>query len=252
MRRNGFLCSLIAGVLVISCSGPGGIYVSPEGNDSGRGTRRSSHDARQKAYHLREMFGRFVPGVDTPLFGEITRTTADIINMCGFDGIYFDLIDASDILGGAENAWYYGTHFVFEVARNLKQPVGMEMSTIFHHWWHFRSCWQAWDRPVRDYKRFIDIHTAAIKTNEYDHGLWNGHLPLIKKYAAAEGGGLLLPLHLGWWGNQTWNPPQVEPIFPDDIEYLCCRMIAASIVNPGIKSRAQVILITAGEPLKME
>jgi hypothetical protein len=35
----------------------------------------------------------------------------------------------------------------------------------------------------------------------------------------------MLPLHLGWWGNQTWNPPQVEPTFPDDIEYLCCKLI---------------------------
>lgn len=189
------------------------------------GTQRSSHETQQKAFHLREMFGRFVPGVDTPLFGEIASKTADIVNECGFDGIYFDAIDGSDILGGADNAWYYGTRFIFEVVKNLKQPVGMEMSTMFHHWWHYRSRWQAWDRPVRGYKRFIDIHTAAIKTSTYDHGLWNGHLPLIRKYAAAESGSLLLPLHLGWWGNQTWNPPQVEPVFPDDIEYLCCKMI---------------------------
>ncbi len=56
-------------------------------------------------------------------------------------------------------------------------------------------------------------------------GLWRGHTPLINKYAAIENGGLLFPLHLGWWGNQTWNPPQVEPTFTDDIEYLCCKMI---------------------------
>lgn len=189
------------------------------------GTKKSSHAVREKAFHLREMFGRFVPGVETPLFDEIARNTAEIVNRCGFDGIYFDAIDGSDILGGTENAWYYGTRFIFEVVKNLERPVGMEMSTMFHHWWHYRSRWQAWDRPVRGYKRFIDIHTAAIKTNEYDHGLWNGHRQLIEKYASAEGGGLLLPLHLGWWGNQTWNPPQVEPTFPDDIEYLCCKMI---------------------------
>ncbi len=189
------------------------------------GTKKSSHAVREKAFHLREMFGRFVPGVETPLFDEIARRTAEIVNECGFDGIYFDAIDGSDILGGTENAWYYGTRFIFEVVKNLERPVGMEMSTMFHHWWHYRSRWQAWDRPVRGYKRFIDIHTAAIKTNEYDHGLWNGHRQLIEKYASAEGGGLLLPLHLGWWGNQTWNPPQVEPTFPDDIEYLCCKMI---------------------------
>ncbi len=200
------------------------------------GTKDSGHNAGDKAYHLREMFGRFVPGAETELFREIARRTAEIINESGFDGIYFDAIDGSDILAGEENFWYYGTKFIFEVAKQLKHPVGMEMSSMSHHWWHYRSRWQAWDRPVRGYKRFEDIHSAAIKSgrlflppeiksNEYEHGLWRGHTPLINKYAALENGGLLLPLHLGWWGNQTWNPPQVEPTFTDDIEYLCCKMI---------------------------
>ena len=182
------------------------------------------------------MFGRFVPGAETELFKEIARRTAEIINESGFDGIYFDAIDGSDILAGEEYFWYYGTKFIFEVAKQLEHPVGMEMSSMSHHWWHYRSRWQAWDRPVRGYKRFEDIHSAAIKSgrlflppkiksNEYEHGLWRGHTPLIDKYAPIENGGLLLPLHFGWWGNQTWNPPQVEPTFTDDIEYLCCKMI---------------------------
>ena len=200
------------------------------------GTKELSHGVNDKVFHLREMFGRFVPGPETALFNEIARHTAEIISECGFDGVYFDAIDGSDILAGEENFWYYGTKFIFEVAKQLKHPVGMEMSSMAHHWWHYRSRWQAWDRPVRGYKRFEDIHAAAIKSgrlflppkiksNENEHGLWRGHTPLINKYAAIENGGLLLPLHLGWWGNQTWNPPQVEPTFPDDIEYLCCKMI---------------------------
>ncbi len=199
-------------------------------------TTISAHAERDSAFHLREMFGRFVPGPETKLFQEIAAHTAAIVSDCGFDGIYFDAIDGSDILGGEEYFWYYGTKFIFEVAKNLKKPVGMEMSSMAHHWWHYRSRWQAWDRPLRGYKRFIDIHSAAIKTgrlfypqsiksNENEHGLWRGHYPLISKYASAENGGLLLPLHFGWWGNQTWNPPQVEPTFMDDIEYLCCRML---------------------------
>lgn len=189
------------------------------------GTKKSSHTVQDTVYHLREMFGRFVPGPETPLFLEIAHHTAEIVNKCGFNGLYFDAIDGSDILAGEDNAWYYGTRFIFEVVKNLDHPVSMEMSSMYHHWWHFRSRWQAWDRPVRGYKRFIDIHAAAIKTEEHEHGLWRGYTPLINQYAPAENGGLLLPLHLGWWGNQTWNPPQVEPTFPDDIEYLCCKMI---------------------------
>jgi hypothetical protein len=147
------------------------------------------------------------------------------VEQANFDGIYFDAIDGSDILAGPENFWYYGGKFVFEVAKNLKRPVGMEMSSMIHHWWHYRSRWQAWDRPTRGYKRFIDIHSSSIKSDEYEHGLWRGNVAQINKIAPAENGGLLLPLQLGWWAHQTWNPPQVEPTFSDDIEYLGSKMI---------------------------
>ncbi len=189
------------------------------------GTKASAHTVNEKAYHLREMFGRFAPGVETPLFSEIAKRTAEIVDQADFDGIYFDAIDGSDILAGPENFWYYGGKFVFEVAKNLKRPVGMEMSSMIHHWWHYRSRWQAWDRPTRGYKRFIDIHSSSIKSDEYEHGLWRGNVSQINKIAPAESGGLLLPLQLGWWAHQTWNPPQVEPTFSDDIEYLGSKMI---------------------------
>lgn len=189
------------------------------------GTQASAHKADEKAFHLREMFGRFVPGAETKLFTEIAKHTARIVEEADFDGIYFDAIDGSDILEGTENFWYYGGKFVFEVAKHLKKPVGMEMSSMIHHWWHYRSRWQAWDRPVRGYKRFVDIHSASIKSEEYEHGLFSGYAPEIDNLAQAENGGLLLPLHLGWWAHQTWNPPQVETTFPDDIEYLATKMI---------------------------
>ncbi|MEO9003223.1 MAG: hypothetical protein ABI288_00725 [Ginsengibacter sp.] len=191
------------------------------------GTTVSSHSSNEKAYHLREMFGRFVPGGETPLFDEIARRTAEIVNKADFDGIYLDAIDGSDIIAGEENFWYYGGKFVVEVAKHLKQPVGvgMEMSSMINLWWNYRSRWQAWDKPVRGYKRFIDIHLASIKSHETEHGLWRGDTSMINKLAPLENSPLLLPLHLGWWSQQTWNPPQVEPVFSDDIEYLGCKMI---------------------------
>jgi len=200
------------------------------------GTKVASHKSGDTAFHMSERFGRFVPGPEADLFNEIARRHAQIVNDCEFDGIYFDAIDGSAVLGGEENFWYYGTKFIFEVVKNLKRPVGMEMSSMSHHWWHYRSRWQAWDRAVRGYKRFIDIHLASVKasayflpenirSNEWEHGLWRGHSPLIDKFAGVEKGQILLPLHLGWWGNQTWAPPQIEPTFSDDIEYLGCKMI---------------------------
>lgn len=189
------------------------------------GTQISTHPVNEKAFHLRQMFGLFVPGPETSLFSNIAKRTAEITDECGFDGIYFDAIDGNDLLAGKENAWYYGTKFVFEVAENLKKPVGMEMCDMPHHYWHYSSRWQAWDRPTRGYKRFIDIHLAAIKSDDPRHGEWMGHTPKINKLASADNGWLLLPLHLGWWKNYTWDPPQIEPTFTDDIEYLCCKMI---------------------------
>ncbi|MGI6572265.1 MAG: hypothetical protein ACOX19_02290 [Fermentimonas sp.] len=200
------------------------------------GTRPSAHDAGETAFHLSERFGRFVPGPDTELFIEMARRHAEIVNDCEFDGIYLDAIDGSTVLAGEDNFRYYGTKFIFEIAKHLKRPVGMEMSSMAHLWWHYRSRYQAWDYPIRGYKRFLDIHLASIKnpsyflpeqikSNEWGHGLWRGHAPLIDKYASAGSSQTMLPLHLGWWSNRTWSPPQVEPTFFDDIEYLGCKMI---------------------------
>jgi hypothetical protein len=200
------------------------------------GTKISAHNVNETAYHMSERFGRFIPGPETELFDEMAQRHAEIVNNCKFDGIYLDAIDGSAVLGGEENFWYYGTKFIFEIAKRLERPVGMEMSSMSHHWWHYRSRWQAWDRPVRGYKRFIDIHLASIKASglfltdeilpyEWEHGRWPGHTPVIDKYAGVDKGQILLPLHLGWWGNQTWAPPQIEPTFSDDIEYLGCKMI---------------------------
>ena len=47
----------------------------------------------------------------------------------------------------------------------------------------------------------------------------------IDIHAAFVNGGLLLPLHLGWWNFQHFNPPQVEPTYPDVIEYLGAKLI---------------------------
>jgi hypothetical protein len=164
-------------------------------------TKATPHPQGAKARHLKECFGLFVPDVDTPLFAEIAKNHADIINQCDFDGIYLDAIDGCSILRGGPDCWYYGDKFVFEIAKNLKKPVGMEMSAMWHHCWQFRARWQAWDYPNRGQKRFLDIHASSVN------------------------GGLLLPLHFGWWNFQIFDPPQIDPSFPDVTEYLGCKLL---------------------------
>jgi len=165
------------------------------------GTKPASHGEGAKVRHLKECFGLFVPDVESSLFEEIAANHAEIVNACDFDGIYLDAIDGSSILRGPDECWYWGDKFVFEIQKRLKRPVGMEMSAMWHHCWQFRTRWQAWDYPQRGHKRFIDIHAASVN------------------------GGLLLPLHLGWWNFQRFTPPQVEPTYPDVAEYLGAKLI---------------------------
>lgn len=165
------------------------------------GTKAATHSQGAKARHLKEMFGLFVPNVETTLFEEIAANHAAVVNHCGFDGIYLDAIDGSSILRGNDECWYWPDKFVVEIQKRLKKPVGMEMSAMWHHFWQYRTRWQAWDYPQRGHKRFIDEHAAGVN------------------------GGLMLPLHLGWWGFQSFNPPQIEPSYPDVIEHLGARLI---------------------------
>jgi hypothetical protein len=165
------------------------------------GTKAAAHEQGAKARHLKECFGLFVPDPESSLFEEIAANHADVVNRCGFDGIYLDAIDGSSILRGNDECWYWANKFVVEIQKRLQRPVGMEMSAMWHHCWQYRTRWQAWDYPQRGHERFVDLHAAEVN------------------------GGLLLPLHLGWWSFQAFNPPQIEPTYPDVIENLGARLV---------------------------
>ena len=181
------------------------------------GTRVAPHAKGAKVHHLKECFGLFVPDGDTTMLADVAAATARTFNECGFDMMYLDALDGEDILGGGENAWHYGSKFVFELWKRLDHPALMEMSTFHHHLWYVRSRMGAWDHPTRSHKRFIDIHNAAN----------------------ADGYRMFLPMHLGWWAVKTWTGPQGEPTFADDFEYLCSKAIGNNVgfslmgVNPA-------------------
>lgn len=162
------------------------------------GTRPSAHAKGAKVHHLKECFGLFVPDPATTLFEQVAARTAETFNACGFDMIYLDALDGEDVLGGRENAWHYGSRFVYEIWKRLKKSALMEMSTFHHHLWCVRSRIGAWDHPNRSYKQFVANHCNA---NRAEHAM-------------------LLPGHLGWWALKNWTGPQSEPTFSDDIEYL--------------------------------
>jgi hypothetical protein len=181
------------------------------------GTRPAAHERTARARHLKECFGLFVPNPESSLFEEIAANHADIVNRCGFDGVYLDAIDGSSILRGGDECWYWANKFVVEIQKRLKSPVGMEMSAMWHHFWQYRTRWQAWDYPQRGHARFVDLHAESVN------------------------GGLLLPLHLGWWNFQAFNPPQIQPTYPEVMENLGARLIgwdAGISLTAGVNRQA--------------
>jgi hypothetical protein len=188
-------------------------YAFAECRRGAYGTAISDHAAGAKVHHLKECFGLFAPDGDSSLLAEVAAKTAEAYNTCGFDMIYLDALDGSDILGGGENFWHYSAKFTYEIVRRLERPALMEMSAMTHHLWFVRSRIGAWDHSRRGHKKFIDLHCQANR----------------------EGAGMFLPSNLGWWALMTcsgpadgapyplkgWSGPQDETTFPDDIEYLC-------------------------------
>ena len=214
------------------------------------GTRPAPHAAGAAACHLTECYGYFAPDGDSTLFTEVAGRTADMYNECGFDMMYLDALDGEDVFGW-DAGWHYGTKFVFELWKRLRQPPLMEMSTFRHHLWPVRSRNGAWDHPTRGYKKFIDNHVEANKLNAR----------------------MFLPGELGWWALVQWSGHDRVPTYPDDIAYLCCKAIGTDTgmalmgiepatlkSNPGLQRLAEVIrrhetLRMAGsvpEPVKAE
>jgi hypothetical protein len=162
------------------------------------GTAAATHARGAPVRHIKEYYGGFAPDPDSNLFTEVAARTAATCNECGFDIIYFDASDAIWLLAGHENSWYYWPKFVCEVWRRLKRPVMLE-----HEPWYLLSRRGAMDTPIRDYKKFIDLHAAG---NAWARDRF-------------------IPEHLGWWINNTWVGAQGDRTFADDIEYLCGKCI---------------------------
>ncbi len=165
------------------------------------GTAAHSHRKGEGLFNLKEVFGMYVPDPASNLFEEMTERIAEIINICEFDLIYFDGLDGADIFEGPDWAWHFGPRFAHTVFKKVKRPLRVEASAWYRHLWPIHSRLGAWDHPVRDPKRFIDIHCRSNRE----------HAPN------------LLPAQLGWWAFLQdagfWGPSTT----PDVIEYLCAK-----------------------------
>jgi hypothetical protein len=170
------------------------------------GTTPAAHAKDAKVYNLKECFGLFAPDPDSELFYKVIDETAKTYNECGFDMMYMDALDGSDVIdlkGGGKFAWYYGAKFTYELVRRLDKAPLMEMSTFGHHLWAVRSRMGAWDACQRAPHSFADIHVLS-------NSEWQDHF---------------LPTNLGWWGIFPWSGVQPKRSLPEDVEYISAKAL---------------------------
>jgi len=168
------------------------------------GTVVSEHPEGAEILHLKQMFNLFVPKPDSQLFYDVIDRTAYVYNAGGFNMMYLDALDGAYVLDRPEDAWYWGSKFVFELLKRVERPPIMEMSTFSHHLWYARSRIGAWDFAKRGFRDFIDLHVLANRKLER----------------------AFLPSHLGWWGVWPWSGQDIERMFPEYIDYVCCKSLA--------------------------
>ncbi|MGD1101048.1 MAG: hypothetical protein ABSA59_03190 [Terriglobia bacterium] len=167
------------------------------------GTASSAHARGATLGNLQEVFDLYVPDPNSGLMEDMEQRLADIIRTCGFDKVYFDGLDGADVFAGSDWSWYYGPKFALEVFRRAQSPLQVEASAWYHHTWHITSRLGAWDHPVRDPKRFIDLHV-------------DGNAGL----------GDLLHTQLGWWALQNYKGRLGVAATSDVIEYLGAKCLA--------------------------
>jgi hypothetical protein len=208
-HRNSATIQIDEELIVFSGVSKEPTYAFTECQRGAYGTTPAPHAKEAKVYHLKECFGLFAPDPDSELFDKVIAETAKTYNDCGFDMMYMDALDGSDVIdlkGGGQFAWYYGAKFTYELVRQLNNAPLMEMSTFGHHLWAVRSRMGAWDACQRAPQTFADIHVLSNRE-------WKKHF---------------LPTNLGWWGVFSWNGVQPKRSLPVDVEYICGKALGTN------------------------
>jgi len=177
------------------------------------GTKKAPHAAGAEIRHLGGVFGMFSPDLDSELFLQVARWTAQAYNEGGFEMIYLDALDGL-WMQRPEEAWYYSAKFTTEIMKHCDIDPIMECSAMTPGFWISRSRMGAWDYPTAGYKEFNRSHVLA-------------NLEFVDSY---------LPTTLGWYHmfpskDNTANRFQ----YFDDIDHLGSLSVAydmGMVFNP--------------------
>jgi len=177
------------------------------------GTKPAAHNKGAKVHYLMMRYNLFLPDPESTLAEEQAQRVAHVFNTCGFDGIYFDGLEAS-----AHDAfWHYCGKTALQMFGKFRRTCLVEGSSFPHHMWPIRSEVGARDTFQWAVKKALDYHCDAMRR---------------------EREATLLPAQLGWW---AINGPgdYFDATLPDEIEYLCCKCLGNDMsfslqgVRPG-------------------
>ncbi|MCL2516968.1 MAG: hypothetical protein FWF15_00260 [Oscillospiraceae bacterium] len=179
------------------------------------GTKVTAHKKGAQVKHMAHMFCLFVPKMDSELFLEIARNTAQAYNEGGFDMIYLDALDGTpSMIDDYEFTWYYSAKFVAEILKYTQEkPPILEYSMMTPSLWYGRTRMGALDTPFTGYKQFIKGH-IHYNQNMAEAMYLSGQLGWISVYPTT-----LCPLDL-LTGYST------RFFFEDDVDYLGAKSIA--------------------------
>ncbi len=178
------------------------------------GTKVGPHAKGAAVKHLFVRYSWFQPDPDSPLVDQVADSIARVFNACKFDMIYMD--GAEGMSGG----WYGMAKMRRAIFERLEGRVLVEASSWGHQSWPFHSRVGAWDSPCRGAKRFLDAHCRAAGKYRDDY---------------------LLPAQLGWWAICGSHPYQYRSEMPEEMQYLCTKMLGLDmpmsfgIIRPGDK-----------------
>lgn len=200
---------LLVGSEIIKFGGTGtdGVYPVERGV---LGTKTVAHAKGETIRHLANMFGFFIPQLDSELYLEIARNTAKAYNAGGFFMMYQDALDSVSMFD-EKFGWYYAAKFIHEIVKHCDRDPMLEYSVMYPLLWYSRTRCGAWDVPKCGYRRFIDEHIRfnTISPHSYMLGRQLGWM-------------VMYPPVFG----EDWPGKQIRFMFPDDVDLICARAIA--------------------------
>ncbi len=176
------------------------------------GTTPSAHKKGALVRQLKQYFFLPVARAGSELFYEIARNTARFYNECGADFFYLDALDGAFILDGEDYVWYHAADFMREMFQYLERDPIFDCcyNPQYTSSWFARSRYGAVDVSLCAHRQYIDAH---VKYNLETASRMNvtpelGWIDLYPKFSPKE---------------DLW---QNEPLFAEDLEYICAKAYA--------------------------